>query len=203
MEIKATDVKALRDATGAGMMDAKKALIEAAGDGERAKALLREWGVTKAGKLSERSASEGVVDAYLHAPDPNLPAKVGVLVEVNCATDFVAKTERFRDLAREIAMHIAASSPSVVDRDQLPEEMVKTEREIIRNQALAEGKPEAVVEKIIEGRLNSFYALHCLVDQPWVRDDKKSIGQLLQEASAEVGEPVRVRRFARFRLGVD
>lgn len=203
MEIKATDVKALRDATGAGMMDAKRALTEAGGDVERAKQLLREWGVTKAAKLSERSAEEGVVDAYLHAPDPNLPAKVGVLVELNCSTDFAAKTERFRDLAREIAMHIAAASPSVVSREQLPPEMVEAEREIIRKQAKTEGKPDNVVEKIVEGRLNAFFAIHCLLDQAWVRDEKRTIAQLLQEVSADVGEPVKVRRFARYRLGVD
>lgn len=203
MEIKAADVKALRDVTGAGMMDAKRALIDADGNMEKAKDLLRERGMASAKKLSERSADEGIVEAYLHAPDPNLPAKVGVLVELNCSTDFVAKTEEFRDLAREIALHVAASRPTVVSRDDLPEDMVDRERDFVAEQAKKEGKPENLIEKIVEGRMKTFYAEHCLLDQPYVRDDKKTIAQLLDEAAASMKEPVRVRRFARFRVGAE
>lgn len=201
MEIRSEDVKKLRDATGAGMMDCKKALQEAGGDVEEAKKLLREWGMTSAKKLSERVAGEGVIESYLHQPDPNLPPKLGVLVELNCSTDFVAKTERFRDLAREVAIHVAAASPSYVAREDLPQDMVDAEREIIRKQA--EGKPEHVIDKIVEGRLKDFYAIHCLLDQPYVRDDKQTVGQLLDSAAAEMKEPIRVRRFARFRVGAD
>ena len=201
MEIKAADVKALRDATGAGMMDAKKALQDAAGDIEKAKDLLRERGLAGAKKLSTRGADEGMVEAYLHAPDPNLPAKVGVLVEINCATDFVAKTDRFRKLAREVALHISAARPSYVNREEIPEDVIERERNIYRSQA--EGKPDNVVEKMVEGKLRKFYEEFCLVDQPYIRDDSKTVGQLLDEAASELKEPVRVRRFSYFRVGVD
>lgn len=201
MEIKATDVKALRDATGAGMMDAKKALQDAGGDVDAAKKLLRERGMASAAKLSERMADEGVVESYLHQPDPTLPPKVGVLVELNCSTDFVAKTEGFRDLARALCLHIAAANPTVVTREELPTEMVEGEREIIAKQARDSGKPDNIVEKIVEGRLAEFYKIHCLVDQVYVRDDSMTIGQMLDQAAGEMKEPVRVRRFARFRVG--
>ncbi len=202
MEIKAADVKALRDATGAGMMDAKKALQDAGGDMEKAKDLVRERGLASSKKFATRGADEGLVEAYLHTPDPGMPAKLGVLVELNCATDFVAKTDRFRALAREIALHISFANPQFVGRDEVPEDLVEREKKIYRAQA-PEGKPENVIEKIVEGKLNAFFAENCLVDQPYIRDDKKTVGQLLDEASAELKEPVRVRRFARFRLGVD
>lgn len=201
MEIKATDVKALRDATGAGMMDAKRALADAGGDVEKAKVLLRERGAASAKKLSERTAEEGIIEAYLHQPDPSLPSKVGVLVELNCGTDFVAKTEQFRRLAREIALHVAAARPSYVSRDQVPAETIEREREIYATQARDQGKPAPVIERIVEGRMKDFYGEHVLLDQPYVRDDKRTISQLLDEAAAEMKEPIRVRRFARFRVG--
>ncbi|MFA5891650.1 MAG: translation elongation factor Ts [Actinomycetota bacterium] len=203
MQIKSEDVKKLRDATGAGMMDCKKALTEAEGDFEKARDLLRERGVASAKKMSERVADEGIVEAYLHTPDPGVPAKVGVLIELNCATDFVAKTDGFRQVAREIALHVAAARPSVVSREDLPVEAVERERDFVAKQAEQEGKPAAVIEKIVEGRMKSFYAEHCLLDQPYVRDDSKTIAQLLDEAAAQMKEPVRVRRFARFRVGAD
>lgn len=201
MEIKASDVKALRDATGAGMMDAKKALVDASGDVDEAKKLLRERGMASAAKLSERTAEEGVIESYLHRPDPTLPPKVGVLLELNCSTDFVAKTEGFRDLARALCMHVAAANPTVISREDLPAEMVDAEREIIAKQARESGKPDNIIEKIVEGRLNEFYKIHCLLDQAYVRDDSVTIGQMLDQAAGEMKEPVRVRRFARYRVG--
>ena len=205
MEIKATDVKALRDATGAGMMDAKKALQDTGGDMEKAKDLLRERGLAGAKKLGLRGADEGLVEAYLHAPDPQLPAKVGVLVELNCATDFVAKTERFRSLAREVALQISATRPDYVSREEVPGDVLEREKEIYRKQAESEGQPADKMEMILEGRLKKFYEQVCLVDQPWIKDEKgkKTIGEMLAEASSELKEPVRVRRFAYFRVGVD
>ncbi|MCA1833101.1 MAG: translation elongation factor Ts [Actinomycetota bacterium] len=199
MEIKAADVKALRDATGAGMMECKKALQDAGGDLEKAKQLLRERGLASAQKFAQRAAEEGVVEAYLHTPDPMLPAKLGVLVELNCATDFVAKTEIFRNLAREIALHISFAKPLYLTREEVPQEIVDREKEIYAKQA--EGKPENVVEKIVNGKLEGFYGEQCLVDQPYIRDDKKTIGTLVAEASAELKEPVKVKRFAWFKVG--
>jgi len=199
VEIKAADVKALREATGAGMMECKKALQDAGGDLEKAKTLLRERGLASAKKFAERAAEEGLVDAYLHAPDPNLPARLGVLVELNCATDFVAKTEQFRDLARQIAMHISFARPQYISREEVPAEVVDAEREIYRKQA--EGKPEKVVEKMVEGKLNSFFADSCLLDQPWIKDDSRTIGELLDQASGELKEPVKVRQFSVFKVG--
>jgi len=203
LSITAGDVKKLREATGAGMMDCKKALQDADGDFDKAKELLRERGMASAKKLSERSAEEGVVTAYLHQPDPLQPPKVGVLVEMNCATDFVAKTEGFQTLARDIALHITAMRPTVVTREELPEEMVAKERDFITNQAREEGKPENVIDKIVEGRMKTFYAEHCLLDQPYSRDESKTVGELLDEMAAEMKEPVKVRRFARFRVGAE
>jgi len=200
-DINSEDVKRLRDATGAGWMDCKRALQEADGDFDRATVLLREQHKADAKKLSSRSAGEGIVDAYLHAPDPNLPAKVGVLVELNCATDFVAKTERFRDLARRVAQQIAATQPAYVSREDVPGDVIEKEKEIYRKQA--EGKPANVVDKIVEGKLEKFYELMCLVDQPYIRDDSKKVGELLDEASAELKEPVKVRRFAYFKVGAE
>lgn len=193
------DVKRLREETGAGMLDCRNALVEAEGDVDRAKQILRERGLSTARKLSERAAEEGLIEVYLHAPDPSMPPKVGVLVEVNCSTDFVAKTEPFRKLAREIALHIAAARPTYVSRDEIPSDVIEREREIYAKQA--EGKPVHVIEKIVEGKLKDFYAEHCLLDQPHVRDDARTIGEMLDAAAAELKEPVRVRRFARFRVG--
>ena len=201
-DIKAADVKALRDATGAGMMEAKKALVEANGDIEKAKDILRVQLGSKASKFSARAAEEGVVEAYLHTPDPNLPAKLGVMIELNCATDFVAKTERFRDLAKAICMHISFARPVYLTREDVPDAEVQREKEIYEKQAQAEGKPEKIWPKIVEGKLNAFFAETCLLDQKWIRDDSKTIGDLLTEATAELQEPVKVRRFAYFKVGV-
>jgi elongation factor Ts len=200
-DIKPEDVKRLRAETGAGIMDCKRALVEADGDFERAKEILRVQHLASGSKYAARTAEEGVVEAYLHKPDPGMPATLGVMVELNCATDFVAKTDRFQALAREIALHISFADPIYVEREHVPQEVVEKEIDIYRKQA--QGKPEKVVDKIIEGKLNAFYAERCLVDQPYIRDDSKTIGVLLAEASAELKEPVRVRRFARFKVGVE
>ena len=200
-DIGAKDVQRLRQETGAGMMDCKRALQEADGDLEKAKEVLRLKGLAKSQKLSERSADEGVVEAYLHTPDPGMPPKVGVLVELNCSTDFVAKTDGFRKLARDIALHIAAARPDHLTREDVPEEVVERERAIATEQAA--GKPDHIVEKIVEGRLKDWYAERVLLEQIHIRDEKgkDTIQDLLDRASAEMGEPVRVRRFARFRVG--
>jgi elongation factor Ts len=200
-EITAKDVQRLRQETGAGMMDCKRALQEADGDFEKAKEVLRLKGLAKSQKLSERSADEGVVEAYLHTPDPGMPPKVGVLVELNCSTDFVAKTDGFRKLARDVALHIAAARPDYLSREDVPEEIVERERAIAREQA--SGKPDHIVDKIVEGRLKDWYAERVLLDQIHIRDDKgkETIQDMLDKATADVGEPVRVRRFARFRVG--
>ena len=195
------DVKRLRDDTGAGMMDCKRALEESNGDFDKAKEIIRIKNLASGTKYEGRASDEGVVEVYLHKPDPGMPAKLGVLVELNCATDFVAKTERFQTLAREVALHISFADPLYVDRDQVPGDVIEKEIEIYRKQA--EGKPDNVIDKIVEGKLKAFYAERCLVDQPYIRDDKKTIGQLLTEATAELKEPVRVRRFSRLRVGVD
>jgi len=202
-EIKAEDVKKLRDATGAGMMDCKRALQEADGDVAKATEVLRLKGLAKSQKLSERSANEGVVEAYLHTPDPGMPPKVGVLVELNCSTDFVAKTDGFRKLARDIALHIAAARPDYLSREDVPVEVVDAEKRIATEQAA--GKPENIVEKIVEGRVNELFKERVLLDQIHIRDDKgkETIKDMLDKASAEVGEPVRIRRFARFKVGVE
>lgn len=200
-DIKPTDVKKLRDETGAGMMDCKNALVETEGDFEKAKDLLRERGLASAKKFATRGADEGLIEAYLHKPDPGMPAKLGVLIELNCATDFVAKTERFQTLAREIALHISFARPLYVSRDEVPDDVIEREKKIFRTQA--EGKPEHVIEKMLEGKLNAFFGEICLLDQTYIRDDKKTIGLLLDEATAELKEPVRVRRFACFKVGVE
>lgn len=202
-EIKAADVKALRDATGAGMMDAKKALTEADGDVEKAKQILREKGLASAKKMAERAAGEGMVEAYLHQPDPNLPPKVGVLLELNCATDFVAKTEGFRTLARNIALHIAATRPEFLSREDVPGDVIEREQEIYKKEAEAAGKPVAAIPKIVEGKLRAFFEERVLLDQIYIRDEKgkMTIAEMLDHAAAEMKEPIRIRRFARFRVG--
>src|SRR5919106_3743912 len=173
MAIDPKEVKKLRDETGAGMMDCKRALEETNGDFEKAKDLLRTKGMASQAKMATRGANEGVVEAYLHKPDPGMPAKVGVLVELNCSTDFVAKTQDFQDLAREIALHISFAKPSYVAREDIPGDVLEREKEIYRRQA--EGKPDNVVEKIVEGKLKAFYGSipgGALLDQPYIRDDK-------------------------------
>jgi elongation factor Ts len=201
MEITSAQVKALRDATGAGMMDCKRALQEADGDFEKAKQILRESGKAGITKRAGRTASEGVVEAYLHTPDPNLPPRLGVMVELDCETDFVAKTDEFRRLARDIAMHVAAADPSYVSRADIPEDVLERERKIYATQA--EGKPDHIVERIVEGKLKDFYKQVVLLDQPFVRDQDKTIQELLEEYSTRVRENLVLRRFSRFRVGED
>ncbi|HPW68197.1 MAG TPA: translation elongation factor Ts [Deltaproteobacteria bacterium] len=196
MQITPEEVKKLRDKTGVGMMDCKKALEACGGDFDKAVEYLRKKGIEVANKRSGRQASQGMVSSYIH-----LGGKVGVLVEVNCESDFVAKSEHFTTFVKDISMHIAASSPDWVSREDIPQEVLDKEREILKEQALKSGKPEKVVEKIIEGRITKFYAEHCLLDQPFVKDTDKTIKQLLDELMAKTGEKCLVRRFTRYQLG--
>lgn len=200
-EISAKTVKALRDATGAGMMDAKKALAETDGDVDAAKRLLREKGIADAAKRTGRATSEGIVYAYMHRPTPGYPPKLGVLIELRCETDFVAKTEEFERLAKDIAMHISFSDPSWTARDEVPSNVIEEESAIYAKQAKDSGKPEQVVEKIVAGKLEGFYKENVLLDQEWIQDKSKSIQTLLDEAKASMGENVTVGRFARIRVG--
>ncbi len=196
-EITAAMVKALRDATGAGMMACKAALQDADGDMERATEILREKGLASAAKRAGRSANQGLVDSYIHFNNT-----VGVLVEVNSETDFVANTDEFKTLVKDIALHIASpASPSWVTREDVPGSLLDSERHIFEVQAKESGKPDDVIEKIVAGKLESFYKDHVLLDQPFVKDDSKTIQQLLDETSARVGEKVAVRRFVRYKLG--
>src|ERR687894_2956259 len=181
-EINAKDVKALRDATGAGMMDCKKALAEAGGDLDAAKRILREKGLADAAKRTGRATSEGIVYAYLHKPQPNYPAKLAVLLELNCETDFVAKTEAFERLAKDIAMHISFSDPSWTTREEVPQTVISDESAIYAKQAKDSGKPEQVIEKIVAGKLESFYKERVLLDQEWIQDKSKSIQNMIDEA---------------------
>jgi elongation factor Ts len=196
MEISAAMVKKLRDLTGAGMMECKAALTEANGNVEEAIAILRKRGLAQATKKAGRSTNEGLIGSYIH-----MGGKIGVLVEVNCESDFVARTEDFQSLAREIAMHIAAASPQYVRREEVPADVLDREREIYRGQMEGQNKPPQVIEKIVEGKLNSFYEQVCLLDQPSIRDPKVTIGQTVQAAIAKLGENISVARFVRFKLG--
>lgn len=195
-EITPQMVKALRERTQAGMMDCKKALQETGGDMEKAVDYLREKGLAAAAKRAGRTAADGLVESYIHPG-----GRVGVLVEVNCETDFVAKTDAFQDLVRGIAMHIAAMRPEYVKREEVPEEIIEHERRVLINTAKAEGRPEHVIERIVTGRIDKFYSETCLLEQPFVRDPDKTVGQLVQEAIATLGENIEVRRFARFERG--
>ena len=193
----AAEVKQLRDATGAGMMDCKRALIESEGDLDRAAEILRERGQASVAKRASRTANQGLVDAYVHFNNT-----VGVLVEVNCETDFVANTDDFKRLVKDIALHIASpSAPRFVSRDEVPASELDQERHIAQVQAKESGKPEHVIEKIVEGKLNAYFKDNVLLEQPYVKDDSKTVQQLLDETSAKVGERIAVRRFARFKLG--
>ena len=196
MNISAAQVKELREKTGAGMMDCKKALVEADGNVEKAIDVLRKQGIAKSGKLAGRTASEGGVFSYIHQG-----AKLGSLVEIACETDFVAATDDFKEFGRNIAMQVAASNPSFVNRDQIPEEVAAKEKDIISEQAKAEGKPEKVIERIVEGRMEKFYAENCLVDMEFIRDDSKSVQEVLTELIAKLGENMYIRRIARFKVG--
>lgn len=196
MEITAGLVKELRERTGAGMMDCKKALTETCGDIEKAIDELRTKGLAKAAKKAGRVASEGSVVSYIHGK-----GRIGVLVEVNCETDFVGNTDQFRQLAYDIAMQIAAANPDYVRREEVPAEDLEREREILKAQALEEGKPEKVIEKILEGRIEKYFKEHCLLEQPFIKDPDKTVQQLIHENVARIGENISVRRFARFELG--
>ena len=200
-EINARDVKALRDVTGAGMMDCKKALTEAGGDLEAAKRILREKGLASAAKRSGRSTSEGIVYTYLHRPDPNYPPKLGVLLELNCETDFVAKTEGFERLAKDVAMHISFADPTWIARDEVPQPILDEESAIYAKQAKDSGKPEQVINKIVAGKLEAFYKDSVLLDQEWIQDKNKSIAQLIEESVSSMGENVSIGGFCRIRVG--
>ena len=192
----AKDVQTLRQRTGAGMMECKKALEEMNGDMEKAVEHLRKKGIAKAEKRVGKQTSEGVITSYIHHN-----GKVGVLVEVNCETDFVARTHDFKELAREIALHIASAAPVSVDKDGVPQDLVDRERRIFEEQARASGKPDAVIQKMVEGKVESYYKDVALLYQPYVREPKKTVGDLIKEASAKVGENIQVRRFTRFQMG--
>ena len=196
MEITAQMVKQLREKTGAGMMDCKKALTEAAGDPDKATSVLRERGIAKAASKEGRTTAEGVIATYVHTGD-----KLGVMVEINCETDFVARTDQFKTFARDIAMHIAASSPVCLRREDIDSQLVENERQIYRRQALNEGKPEKVVDKIVDGRLEKYYSEVVLLEQPFVKDNDKSVADYVKDMIAGLGENINIRRFTRFRLG--
>jgi elongation factor Ts len=196
MDISAALVKQLRDATGAGMMECKAALKEANGNLEEATTILRKRGLATATKKLGRTTNEGTIGHYIH-----MGGKLGVLVEVNCETDFVARTDDFQSLVKEIAMHIAAASPQYVRREEVPADILERERGIYKGQMEGQNKPANVIDKIVEGKLNSFYEQVCLLDQPSVRDPKQTIGQLVTAAIAKMGENIAVTRFARFKLG--
>lgn len=195
-QVTAKDVSALRTKTGAGMMDCKKALTETGGDVEKAVDLLRKKGIAKAEKRAGRTASQGLIYCYQH-----FTGKVGVLVEVNCETDFVARTEDFQELAKDIALQVASTSPVGVTAEDVPEELLQRERVIIEAQVAESGKPEAVQEKMVDGKIKKFLKERVLLDQPFVKDDKRTVGQVVTDTSAKVGENIVVKRFQRFELG--
>lgn len=196
MNITAEMVKELRERTGAGMMDCKRALTETAGDMDKAITYLREKGLAAAAKKAGRIAAEGLVDSYIH-----LGGRIGVLVEVNCETDFVAKTDDFRAFVKDIAMQIAAAKPEYVSREEVPQEVLEREKEIYRSQAKNEGKPDNVAEKIVAGRIEKYFKEACLLEQPFIKDPDLTIQQLLNGKIAKIGENILIRRFARFERG--
>ena len=194
--INAADVKKLRDMTNAGMMDCKKALVDAGGDFDKAATILREKGIASAAKKEGRAASEGVIGVYVHTD-----GKQAALVEVNCETDFVARTDDFKELARELAMQAVAMVPQYVRREDVPEKVLEAEKDIYRKQAEGEGKPAAMLDKIAEGRLNKFYSQVCLMEQSFIKDDKKTIEQVIKESMAKLGENIQVGRMIRYKVG--
>jgi elongation factor Ts len=197
MDITAQMVKDLREKTGLGMMDCKKALTETKGDSEAAVEYLRKKGALKAAKREGRATSEGRIGSYIH-----MNGKIGVLVELNCESDFVAKTEQFAELAKDLCMHVAASSPRWIASTDVPEDILAKEKEIYMDQAKQAGKPEKMLEKIAEGKLKKFYSEVCLLDQPFVKEPDKTVGELIKEKIAQLGENITVGRFCRFQLGV-
>lgn len=196
MGISAADVKELRAKTSAGILDCKKALKETDGDMEEAVKYLREKGISEAEEKSERTAAEGLVHSYIH-----MNGTIGVLVEVNCETDFVAKNDAFKELVNNIAMHIAAANPKYLSREDVPEDVIEQEKEMLEKQALNEDKPEHIVEQIVEGRLEKFFNQNCLLEQEYIRNDDKTVQELLTEKIAELGENINIRRFTRYELG--
>lgn len=196
MEISAAMVKELREKTGAGMMDCKKALSEADGNMDKAADILREKGIASAAKKAGRIAAEGVVESYIHGG-----GRIGVLVEINCETDFVAKTDEFKSFVRDIALHIAATNPKYITREEVSAAEIEKEREILTQQALNEGKPEKIIEKMVEGRLDKFFKEICLLEQPFVKDPDKTVQMLVNEKIAKIGENINLRRFVRYELG--
>jgi elongation factor Ts len=196
MEITAQMVKQLRERTGAPMMDCKAALTEAKGDAEQAVDVLRKRGLAAAAKKAGRVTAEGTVASYIHAG-----GKIGVLVEVNCETDFVARTEPFQELVRDVALHIAAANPRFLHRDEVTADVLDHEREIFREQAAASGKPAAVVQRIVDGKIEKYYSETVLLEQPFVKDADQTVGQMIAERIGRIGENIQVRRFARFKLG--
>ncbi len=197
-DISAAMVKELREKSGAGIMDCKEALAECDGDMEKAVDFLRKKGLATAAKRAGRATSEGTVQSYIH-----MGGKIGVMVEVNCETDFVAKTDDFIEFARNLAMHVAATSPVGVTDEDVPESIINREREIYRDQALEMGKPEKMVDKIVEGKLNKFFKESCLINQQYVKDPDKTISDYLNEVIAKTGEKITIKRFARFQVGAE
>lgn len=198
MSVSAQQVKQLRDKTGAGMMECKNALVESDGDLEEAIKILRERGLAAAAKKAGRATLEGVIGEYIHAG-----GKLGVLVEVNCETDFVARTEEFQQLVKDLAMQIAAANPQYLTRQDIPEKVIEREREIFRQQAIKEGKSENIADKIVEGRLQKYYAEACLYEQPFIKDSDITVEDLIKSKIATIKENISVRRFARFEVGED
>ncbi len=196
--INAQMVKSLRDKTGAGMMDCKKALEATGGDEEKAMVWLREKGLAKAQKRAGRATSEGWIGSYIHSN-----GKIGVIIELKCETDFVAKSDKFQELAKDLAMQVAAASPLCVSPDQLPEDLLEKEKQIFLHQAKEEGKPDNIAQKIVEGRIKKYYKEVCLMEQPFIKDDSKSITDLINEAVAVLGENIQIGRFTRMALGED
>ncbi|MBH55038.1 MAG: translation elongation factor Ts [Opitutaceae bacterium] len=194
VQISASMVNDLRQKTGVGLMDCKKALVESEGDIEMAVTALRKKGVATAAKKAGRTASEGLIDQYIH-----MGGKVGVLIELNCETDFVAKTDDFKALAKDLCLHIAAANPSYLNRDDVPEDLVSKERDIATSQA--QGKPPQAIQKIVEGKLDKFFSETCIVDQPFIKDPGKTINELITEKIAQLGENIVIRKFSRFQLG--
>lgn len=194
--ISSEQVKELRERTGAGIMDCKKALAEADGDMEKAVVILRERGLAKAAKKAGREAKEGIIDSYIHGG-----GRIGVLLEVNCETDFVARNDEFKSLVKDLAMQIAAANPKYIKREDVPAEIIENERQILRTQAINEGKPEHVVDKIVEGRLEKFFEENCLLEQPFIKDPDRKVSQIIMEKIALLGENITVSRFVRFEKG--
>lgn len=196
MEITAKMVKELREKTGAGMMDCKKALSETEGDFDKASDVLREKGIAKASLKEGRSTAEGVIASYVHFGD-----KLGVMVEINCETDFIARTDKFKQFGRNLAMHVAAAAPKYIQREEVPKEYLDKEREIYKQQALNEGKPEKILDKIVDGKIQKHCAEIVLMEQPYVKDSDQSISEFVKSMIGAIGENIQIKRFARFRLG--